>query len=136
MATVVSTDMQWLRGAPRCRTEGSVVRVTLALEASRMTGPACIAWSAGGLHATTPKIDGSSVTFCVPRGVFEYRTLMRLELIGSAESEIPVFAWTQIPVLEETMLRAEMVSGRPVLSLPAFPPMRTPSCSDWIQAVV
>ena len=130
------TDMQWLRRAPRCRNEGAVVSVTLALESSRVTGPACVAWSAGGLGATTPRIDGSSVTFRVPRGVFERRTLMRLELIGSAESEIPVFAWTQIPVLEETMFRAEMVSGRPVLSPPLSPNAQAAPCSDWLQAII
>ena len=37
-------------------------------------------------------------------------------MIGSSESEGPVLAWTQIPVLEETMFRAEMVAGRPALS--------------------
>jgi hypothetical protein len=136
MATLVSTNIEWLQGAPRCRNEGAVVSVTLVLEPSRVTDRACLAWSAGGLHATTPRINGSSITFCVPRRVFEYRTLMRLELIGLADTEIPVFAWTQIPVLEEAILRAEMVSGRPVLSPPAFPPMRTPSCCDWIQAVI
>lgn len=96
--------------------EGSMVYVTLALESSRAGGPACVAWSAGGLHATTPKIKGSSVTCCVPRGIFEHRALVQLQMIGSADSDSPVFAWTQIPVLEETMFRADMVSGGPVLS--------------------
>ena len=135
MKPVASTDAQWLRGTPHCRTEGSAVYVTLALEPSRVTDTACLAWSAGELHSTTPTIDGSSVTFCVPRSIFEHGTPIRLELIRSAESEIPVFAWTQIPVLEQTILRAEMESGRPVLSAPAFPPMKPLRRSDWIQAV-
>ena len=71
MATAVSTDGQWLRGMPRCKTEGSMVYVTVVLDPDRVTGPACMAWSAGGLHATTPKIRGTSVTCCMPRGLFE-----------------------------------------------------------------
>jgi hypothetical protein len=122
MAIAVSTDAQWLRGMPRCRTEGSMVYVTLVLEPSRVTGPASVAWSAGGLHATTPKIKGPTVTCCVPRGVFEHRALMRLQMLSSAEPDGPVLAWSQIPVLEETMFRAEMVAGRPVLSPLASPP--------------
>ena len=116
MATVVSTDPQWLRGAPRCRAEGSAVYVTFALDPSRINSPACIAWSAGGVHATTPRIEGPCVTVCIPRTVFEHRAIMRLQVIGSAESESPVFAWTQIPVLEETMFHAEMAWDLPVLS--------------------
>ena len=115
MATAVSNDTQWLRGAPRCRVEGSMVYITLALDLSRVTGPTCLAWSAGGLHATTPRTKGSSVTCCVPRGVFDHRALIRLQLIHSAEADSPVFAWTQIPVLEE------MVAGRPVLASLASP---------------
>jgi hypothetical protein len=132
MPTALSTDVHWLRGAPRCHTEGSMVYITLALEPSRLTVPACVAWSAGGLHATTPKLKGSSVTCCVPRGVFEHRALLRLQMIGSAESDSPVLAWTQIPVLAETMFRAEMVSGRPVLSplaSPTFQVARRPALS-------
>jgi hypothetical protein len=121
MATVVATDGQWLRGAPRCRAEGSAVYVTFALDPDRVNSPACIAWSAGGLHSTTPGIKGPSVTVCIPRTVFEHHAIMRLQVIGSAESESPVFAWTQIPVLEETMFRAEMAWDRPVLS-PVMPP--------------
>lgn len=116
MATAVSTNARWLRGMPRCRMEGSMVYVTLTLEPSRAGGPACVAWSAGGLHATTPKIKGPSITCCVPRGIFERKALMQLQMIGSGDSDSPIFAWTQIPVLEETMFRAEMVSGTPVLS--------------------
>ena len=122
MATVVSNDGQWLRGAPRCRVEGSTVHVTFALEPSRVNSPVCIAWSAGGLHATTPGIKGSSVTMCIPRAVFEHRVIMRVQVIGFAESESPVFAWTQFPVLEETMFRAEMMWSRPVLAPPVPPP--------------
>jgi hypothetical protein len=101
-----------------------MVYITLAIEPSRLAGPACVGWSAGGMHATTPKLKGSSVTCCVPRGLFEHRALVRLQMIGSAESDGPVFAWTQIPVLAETMFRAEMVSGRPVLSPLASPLMQ------------
>jgi hypothetical protein len=128
MATVVSTDPQWLRGAPRCRAEGSAVYVTFALDPNRINSPACIAWSAGGVHATTPRIEGPSVTVCIPRAVFEHRAIMRLQVIGSAESERPVFAWTQIPVLAETMFRAEMVWDRPVLS-PVMPPPQRQTAS-------
>jgi hypothetical protein len=116
MATAASTDVRWLHGMPRCRMEGSMVYVPLVLEPSGVTGPACVAWSAGGLRATTPKIKGSSVACCVPRGLFENRALVRLQMIGSAESDNPILAWTQIPVLKETMFRAEMVAGRPLLS--------------------
>jgi hypothetical protein len=116
MATAMSNDVQWLRGTPRCRTEGSVVYITLTLEPSRVHGPICLAWSAGGLHATTPRIVGSSVTCCVPRGMFDHRALIRLQLVRAAETDSPVFAWTQFPVLEETLYRAEMVAGRPVLA--------------------
>jgi hypothetical protein len=130
MVSPVSSDVQWLRSAPRCRTEGSMVYVTLLLEPGKLTGPACVAWSAGGLHATTPKIKGQSVTCCVPRGIFEHRALMRLQMLGSAESDRPVLPWTQIPVLEETLFRAEMVGGRPVLSSLASPPMQRASRSS------
>jgi hypothetical protein len=47
---------------------------------------------------------------------------MRLQLISSAESDEPVLAWAQIPILEETLFRAEMVAGRPVLSPLNAPP--------------
>jgi hypothetical protein len=125
MAIAVSTNAPWLRGMPRCRTEGSMVYVTLLLEPSKATGPACVAWSAGGLHATTPKIKGASVTCCVPLGAFQDRALVTLQMIDSAESDKPILAWTQIPVLEETMFRAEMVAGRPVLSpLVQAPPLQ------------
>jgi hypothetical protein len=122
MAMAVSADSHWLQGAPHCRTEGSKVHVTLALEPGRANNPVCIAWSADGLHATTPMVKGSSVTCYVPRGVFDRGALMRVQVIGLAETESLVFAWTQIPVLEETMFRAEMVWGRPVL----LPPMPHP----------
>lgn len=129
MITAVSKDVQWLRATPRCRIVGSMAYVTLSLEPDRLTGPACVAWSAGGLHATTPRTEDTSVTCCVPRGIFEHHALLRLQLIGTAESDRPVFAWTQIPVLEETLFRAEMVSGRPVLYPLASPMMQTPSPS-------
>ena len=130
MATAVSTDVPWLRGTPRCKTEGSMVYVTLVLEPDRITRPACVAWSAGGLHATTPKIRGTSVTCCIPRGLFEHRALMRLQMIGAAESDGPILAWTQIPVLEETRFRAELVAGRPALSPLSTGPVitRAPAC--------
>ena len=113
-----------------------MVYVTLVPEPSAVTGPASVAWSAGGLHATTPKIKGPSVTCCVPRGVFEQRALMRLQLVSSAESDKPILAWTQIPVLEETMFRAEMVAGRPALSPFASAPrgantLSSPSLFDY-----
>ena len=100
-----------------------MVYVTLVLEPGAATGPASVAWSAGGLHATTPRIKGPSVTCCVPRGIFEHRALMQLQLVSSAESDKPIRAWTQIPVLEETMFRAQMAAGRPVLSPLASAPM-------------
>jgi hypothetical protein len=124
MAIAASNDAQWLRGAPRCRLEGSMVYITLILEPSRVSGPACLAWSAGGLHATTPRMSGPSVTCCVPRGVFDHGSLLRLQLLRYAEADSPVFAWTQIPVLEETVYRAEMVAGRPVLALLGSPAIR------------
>jgi hypothetical protein len=106
-----------------------MVYVTLALEPGRLTGPVSLAWSAGGLHATTPRIKGNTVTCCVPRGIFHNRAVMRLQMVGSCDAEGPVFAWTQIPVLAETMFRAEMIGGRPVLSPLAAAPMHTGACS-------
>ena len=41
---------------------------------------------------------------------------MRLQMIASADSDKPILAWTQIPVLEETTFQAEMVAGCPALS--------------------
>jgi hypothetical protein len=93
-----------------------MVRVTLTLEPSRVTGPACVGWSAGGLHAITPRIEGRSITYWVPRNLFEQRALMRLQIIGSTECDEPILPWTQFPVLEEAMFRAELLYGRPVLS--------------------
>jgi hypothetical protein len=101
-----------------------MVYVTLVLEPSKVNRPACIGWSAGGLHATTPRIKGSTVTCCVPRGLFEHRALMRFEMIGSDESDRPILEWTQIPVLEETMFRAEMVADSAVLSPLASPQLQ------------
>ena len=135
MATTAPTEGQWLREAPRCQAEGSVVCVTVALEAAWTSGPVFVAWCGGGLHATTPRMEGSSATCRVPRKLFEDRALLRLQLIGSAESESPVFAWTQIPVLGEALFRAEMAWDEPVLSGPVPPSPRAASRPDWIAAI-
>ncbi len=116
MPKAMSNDTQWLRGSPRCRTHGSMVYVTLTLDPDRIATPVSVAWSAGGLHATTPRIKSTTVTCCVPRGIFEHHALMRLQLVGSAEQEKPIMAWTQIPVLEEALFRTQMIAGRPFLS--------------------
>ena len=84
----------------------------------------------------TPRMEGSSATCRVPRKLFEDRALLRLQLIGSAESESPVFAWTQIPVLAEALFRAEMMWARPVLSPLVLPSLHAASQPDWIAAIV
>ena len=129
MITAVSEDVRWLRGTPRCRIKGPTVCVTLHLDPDLLTGPVFLAWSAGGMHATTPMIEGAAVTCCLPRGIFEQHALMRLQLIGTVESDRPVFAWTQIPVLQEALFRADVVFGRPVLSPLESPVIRTSSRS-------
>ena len=110
--------------------------ITVALDAAWTIGPVFVAWSCGGLHATTPRVEGASATCRVPRRLFEDRARLRLQLIGSAESEGPVFAWTQIPVLGEAVFRAEMMWDRPVLSpvvLSGFHPLSPP---DWMAVIV
>jgi hypothetical protein len=111
-----------------------VVYVVVALETSLASGPVFIGWCGGGLHATTPGVQGSSVTCRIPRRLFEDRALLRLQLIGSAESEGPVFAWTQIPVLGEAVFRAEMMWDRPILSLVVLPSLDAASRPDWFAA--
>jgi len=112
-----STDASWLRGAPKCRREGRMVYVTLNLAPSALKKPASVAWSAGGLHATTPRITGPVVTCCIPYGVFEHRAMVKLELLDSSESEQPILAWTQFPVLAETSFQAGLEAGAPTLHL-------------------
>ena len=136
MTTAATAAGQWLREVPRCQTEGSVVCVTVSLDSSPSYGPVSVALRAEGLHAMTPPVEGSSATCRVPRRLFEERALLRLQLIGSAQSEDPVFAWTQIPVLGEAAFRAEMMWGRPVLSPLALPTLHAASRPDWIAAIV
>lgn len=124
VTTAHPIDVRWLRKSPRCRTRGSAVQVTFALEASLIDGPSCMEWSAEGLHATTPRIDGSSVTCCVPRTLFEHGAVMRVQVIDLADGESPIFEWTQIPALHEATFRARIVAGRPTLG-PRVP--QTPS---------
>jgi hypothetical protein len=92
-----------------------MVHVTLALDPAKLSGPTSLGWSAGGVHATTPKIAGSTVTCCIPRGIFTQRANVKLELLDSSESDRPVLAWTQFPVLGEAVYRAGFDGGVPIL---------------------
>ncbi len=115
-------EKSWLRGLPVCRLEGGMVYVTLALDPATLKGPTSLGWSAGGLHATTPKINSSTATCCIPRGVFAHRAQVKLELLDASEFDRPVLAWTQFRVLGETDFRAGFEAGVPILSpLPGKP---------------
>lgn len=105
----------WLQGSPACRSEGPIVYVTLALDPGVVTAPACLAWSTHGLHATTPRIIGESVTCGIPRGIFEHRARVTLQILDCGALEKPVYPWTQIPVLREAVFRADMAAGDPIL---------------------
>ncbi len=105
----------WLCGSPTCRSEGSTVHVTLPLGPAALSRPACLAWSAGPLHATTPRIRDTSVTCSIPRGVFEYGGRVTLQILAYGSSD-HVRAWTQIPVLQESVFRASMSAGEPILA--------------------
>lgn len=108
--------MGWLRGLPECRCEGGMVYVTLHLnpgEASR--GPRCVAWSAGGLRACTRKTRSLSLICCIPHGVFQRETAVKLEVLKAREPDEPIPPGTQIPVLWEGSFRACMRNGAPVL---------------------
>ena len=108
-------ETPWLRGLPACRRDGGMVYVTLALEPTRVEGPVSVGWSAGGLHATTPRVSCCTAICCIPRGVFDGRALVRLELLDSTGPDGPVLAWTQFPVLGETVFRAGFEAGLPTL---------------------
>lgn len=110
-----STGATWLRGAPKCRREGPMVHVTLDLAPCALKKQASVAWSAGGLHATTPMISGAVVTCSMPHGLFERRAIVNLELLASSDSEQPVLAWTQFAVLAQTLFQAGLQAGAPVL---------------------
>lgn len=98
-----------------------MVYVTLVLERDKLTGHPCLAWSVQGLHATTPRISDDTVTCALPRGIFEHRARVRLQILDSPAPGQPAQPWTQLPVLEETLFQADIVDGKPVL-MPLRPP--------------
>jgi hypothetical protein len=116
LAVPTASQSAWLRGLPKCRREGRMVYVTLNLDSTSLKRPTTVAWSAGGLHATTPKTTGPVVTCCIPHGVFEDRASVKLELLDSPDSERPIFAWSQILVLGEVSFRAGLNAGVPTLT--------------------
>jgi len=104
-----------------------MVYVTFALPPVALFRPACLAWSAGCMHATTPRIKTTSITCGIPRNIFELGARVTLQVLDYAASEETVRAWTQIPVLEETVFRAGIMAGSPVLKPLAGPLMRLTS---------
>jgi hypothetical protein len=109
--------MGWLQGVPQCRCEGPLVSVTLDLDPEEIpSAPRYLVWSATGLTASTSKSSDRSMSCCLPRGIFERRTLVKLELLPAYPSDRVVRAWTHIPTLGQATFHARMLEGKPVLA--------------------
>lgn len=110
--------MTWLRHAPECRCDGANVYVRFDLDPKEFPGgPRSLAWKAGDMQTTTPSTTKPSITCTIPRGVFENRTRVELQILGAARGTEPVFEWTQFPVLAESSFKARMDTGAPELVL-------------------
>lgn len=108
--------MGWLREAPRCQCEDGTVWVTVELNPSEVSSERrYLHWRAGGLEACTPPANGLSLTYRMPKEVFQRGTVVELTLLPADPPHQVVMPWTRFPDLGQAMFRAEWVAASPVL---------------------